>query len=167
MPGRRPVAVRGIAGGDRDAEVAQAGVAVGREPDVVGLDVAVDDAVLVGVGERVGQRAAGAEHLRDRQAPPGRRREPLGQRAARHVAGDDVQHAAVLDRVVDGHDVRVVAEPRHQARLAPHPLARDGSGEAVTGAGDRDRAVEREVVRQPHLLRPAAAEHALSRGRAF
>ena len=37
----------------RDAEVAEAQTAVGEEDDVVGLDVAVDDALLVRVRERV------------------------------------------------------------------------------------------------------------------
>ena len=64
--------VAGLAAGHRDAEVAEAGAAVRVEPDVVRLDVAVDDAVRVGVGERVGERAAGAQHLGDGASrPPG------------------------------------------------------------------------------------------------
>ena len=120
--------------GHRDAEVAQAGAAVRGEPDVVWLDVAVHDAVLVGVRERIRERASGANHLVHGQPAAGHRREPFGERPARHVAGDDVQHVAVLYRVVDGDDVRVVAESRRQPRLAPHPLARLGAGRAGPGA---------------------------------
>ena len=82
-----------------------AGAAVGGEPDVVRLDVAVDDPVRVGVGERVGERAAGAQDLGGLEPAAGHGGEPLGERAAGHVARDDVQHALVVDRVVDGDDV--------------------------------------------------------------
>ena len=43
----------------------------------------------------------------------------------------------VLDRVVDGDHVRVVAEPRHQPRLAPHPLAGLGARRARRARGPR------------------------------
>ena len=87
--------------------------------------------------------------------------EPVRERAAGHEARDDVQRAVVLDGVVDRDDVRVVAEARHQARLVAHALARLGAGGARAGACDRDRAVERQVVGEPDLLRAAAAEQAL------
>ena len=158
---RRAAGALGIAGRDGDAEVAQPGAAVRREPDVVGLDVAVHDAVLVRMGERVGQRPARAQDLGDAEPLGGRGREPGGERAACHEARHDVQRTAILDRVVDGHDVRVISEARHQARLAPHPLARLGAGGAGQGARDRDGPVERQVVREPDLLGSAATEHPL------
>ena len=100
------------------------GLALGVDPDVVGLDVAVDDAVRVGVRERVGDLAAGRDHLL-RLEPPGRRAlEPVGQRAAGHVAGDEARRAVVLEDVVDGDDVAVAAEPRGQPRLAAQALPR-------------------------------------------
>ena len=150
-----------IAGDHRDAEVAEARAAVGAEPDVVRLDVAVDDPVGVGVGERVGERPAGAQDLRGLEPPVRHGGEPLGERAAGHVARDDVQHAPVDDRVEHGDDVGVVAEPRHEARLAPHPLARLGADLAGAGARDRHRPLERRVVGEPDLLRAAAPEHPL------
>ena len=66
-----------------------AGAPVRAEPDVVGLDVAVDDAERVHVVERVGQLGADAQHLGDRQPPLGRAARALGQRAAGHVPRDD------------------------------------------------------------------------------
>ena len=110
---RGPGRARGaqLVGGERDAEVAECRAAVGGEPGVVGLDVAVHDAVGVDVGERVGELLARAEHLGHRQPSLGRRGEPLGQRAAGHEARDDRQPVAVLDRVVHGHDPRVLPQP--------------------------------------------------------
>ena len=160
-PGRAAGGLERVAGGHRDAEVAEAGAAVGAEPDVVGLDVAVDDPVRVRMGERVGERAAGLQHLGGREPAVRERDEPLRQRPAGHEARDDVQPTRVLDGVEDGDDVRVVAEPRHQARLAAHPLARLLAGRPGPRTGDRDRPLERQVVREPDLLRPAAAEQPL------
>jgi hypothetical protein len=121
----------------------------------------MDDAVLVGVREGVRQRAAGAQHLADAEPAAGGGREPGGERAAGHVARDDVQRAVVLDRVIDRHHVRVVAEARHQPRLAAHPLPCLRAGRARPGTGYGDRAIERQVVREPDLLRAAAPEHPL------
>ena len=129
------------------------------EPDVVRLDVAVDDAVVVRVRQRAGQLGPDAHDVRHGQPVAGRRGEPRGERAARHVARDDEQRAVVLDDVVHGHDLRVVAQPRHQPRLAPDALARLRA--RALDARERDRAVEREVVGEPDLLHAAPAEQAL------
>ena len=84
---------RGLALVDGHAEVAERGLALGVDPDVVGLDVAVHDAVRVGVRERLRDLAAGRDHLL-RLEPPGRRPpEPVRQRAAGHVAGDEARRA--------------------------------------------------------------------------
>ena len=146
---------------DRDAEVAEAGGAVAREPDVVRLDVAVHDVVGVRVGERVRDGAAGAQHIRHRHPAAGRGGERRRQRAAVHVAHDDVQLPAVVERVEDGDHVRVVAEPGHEPRLAPHPLAHLLARGARERPRDRDRPLERQVVGEPDLLGAAAAEQPL------
>ncbi len=59
-----PSAAVGAGRADRlgDAEVGDRGAAAGEE-DVVGLDVAVDDALRVGVGEGAGDVAEDADHL--------------------------------------------------------------------------------------------------------
>ena len=146
-----------LALGDGDAEVAQRRLALGVDPDVVGLDVAVDDAVGVRVGERVGDLTPGGDHLLRLQ--PARRRapEPVGERPAGHVARDQARRAGVVEDVVDGDDVAVAAQPGRQPRLAPQPLPRGRAGDAR----ERDPAVQREIVREPHVLARPAAELAL------
>ncbi len=154
---RRPGRRRRLTLGDRDAEVAQRGLALGVDPDVVGLDVAVDDAVRVGVGERVGDLAAGRDHLLRLQPPRGRALQPVGERATGHVARDQTRRARVLEDVVDGDDVAVAAEPRGQPRLTAQPLPGLGAGDAR----ERHAAVERQVVGEPDVLARAAPELAL------
>ena len=154
---RRAGRRRGLALGDRDAEVAERGLALGVDPDVVGLDVAVHDAVGVGVGERVGDLASRRDHLLRLQPARGGAFQPVRQGPAGHVAGDEARGAVVLEDVVDGDDVAVAAEPRGEPRLAPQPLPRAGPGHAR----ERDAAVEREVVGEPDVLGRAAAELAL------
>ena len=67
-----PVSVRrsspAAVDGPRDAEVGDDGVAL-LEQDVLGLDVAMDDAVRVGVAERVGDLAGDAERVVERELP--------------------------------------------------------------------------------------------------
>ena len=102
--------------GDGEAEVADLRRAVGGEPDVAGLEVAVDDAVLVGV------REPAADALRDLQRAL--RRSAAGR--APSTAPPDMYWltmygcAVVVADVVDGDDVRVVAELAHRLRFALH-----------------------------------------------
>ena len=138
----------------RDAEVAERRAAVLGEPDVVGLDVAVDDVVRVGVREPGRDLAAEADRVRVARALAV---EQLGQRAAAHRAQDEVGEAVVVARVVDGDDVRVVAEAPGDLRLA------DDARPCALGAGgddDRERhlAVQPLVVGEVDLLRRPAAE---------
>ena len=100
---------------DGQPEVADLRRAVGSEPDVARLEVAVDDVV----GVRV--RQAAADRLRDLQRPlDGQRQVEAIDGAAGHVLADDVGLARLLADVVDRDDVRVVAEAAHSLRLAPH-----------------------------------------------
>ena len=116
-------AVRGHAAavqGHRQAEVAQHRRPFGSKPDVAGLEVAVDDAVLVRVVQRQRHLLGRTYGLVDRQPVPFSVRELLLHRAARHIARDDVGLSFVLAHVVHHDHVRVIAQAPHRLRLAPH-----------------------------------------------
>ena len=81
---------------------------------VLRLDVAVDHAALVRVGERVGQREPDADDVAVRQLPVALE---LGERAALDQLGDEEARAVLLAGVEQRHD-RVVVEPGDGARLA-------------------------------------------------
>jgi hypothetical protein len=137
----------------RDAEVQELGrgARVGRgvrDDHVLGLDVPVDDATLVCVAERVGEREADAQDVpvAERAAPLQRRK-----RAAAHQLGDEEALAAGLAGIEHRDDPGMV-ESRGGERLAPaalghRPVRRDGL--------HRHRPVEPHVVRREH--RPEAA----------
>jgi len=90
----------------RDAEVGDhRPSAFGLQEDVVGLDVAVDDAAQMGVRQRVGDLGEGATHFFD-----GAKRSKLQvrrQRAASHERHDEIGDSVVLAHVEDRDDVRV------------------------------------------------------------
>ena len=152
---------RVLAGEVGDAEVGQLrrraarGRAVGHD-HVLRLDVAVDDAALVGVVERVGEREADAQHVAVRQLAG---RLELGERAALHQLGDEVAAAVLLARV-EQRDDRVVVEPRDGAGLALRALGRGpagrddldrhGAAEALVAGGvDRAEAAGAEARAEP------------------
>ena len=127
------------------------GVAV-REQHVVGLDVAVDDAVAVGVGEGVHDLAQELGRLGHRQLALARE---LG---TQRFAGDE-RHD-VVEQVAGGraggeqrHDVRVL-EPRGELDLALEALDVDG------GAGLRRQHLDDDLPAQPGLLGKEDAAHA-------
>ena len=84
----------------RDAEIGQLGVPIRRQEHVVRLDVAVDDAALVGVGQRRGHLHGDRERLGEWQPPL--QRDALVQVAPVDEFADDerpaVRFAAVDDR---------------------------------------------------------------------
>ena len=106
VPRLDPVAGQVGAGQLGDAEVDDLGLAARRDHDVGRLDVAVDDAGVVGSGEPACDLRAEGDDALDRQRPA---LDVLLERLAL-VAGHDDEHPAVdgLVDVVDGADVRVV-----------------------------------------------------------
>ena len=128
-----------------DPEVPQQSLAVGhREQDVLRLDVPVHDAVRVGDVQRFGDLTAQSQQFgaRERATPL---TEVLGQRAGgRDEVHHDAQQAALVEHVVDRHDVRV-AELGRGPRLAQEslPLHLVGADRAVE---DLERTVQIEVV---------------------
>ena len=146
-----------------DAEVGDLDAAVVADEHVVRLDVAVDDAVLVGV-------AQAGEHLhRDRDRALGRERalllDDLLERAPLEVLHRDVRAAVGLAAVVDGDDVRVV-EARGGLRLAPEALDELAVlGVALGHDLERDLAAEARVLGQVdrrHAADAQAPEHAVA-----
>ena len=135
----------------RDAEVDQPEVAVRRQHQVARLDVAVDHAARMRVVQRLGALEHQRQHVVDRQQVVGAR---VGGERARAVdeLGDDAVVAALLARVVDRHDVRVLQHPDH-VRLGEEHLARDlGARRVVVGRDavglDRDVAAVIGIVRE-------------------
>ncbi len=130
------------------AEVGQPDHALGVQEEVGRLDVAVDDAALVRVRQR----------LRRLQAPAGNRarlqRGPLGpafvQNRGQAFALDEL-HGVVVDAVLaadgeDGHDVRMV-QAGDGLGLAPEALHRLG-----VGHGPEAQHLQGDLARQGKLL---------------
>ena len=68
----------------REAEVEDLGVAVLREEDVLGLEVAVDDPLLVGGGEALGDLVGDREGALERPESPLARADGRHRRAWRY-----------------------------------------------------------------------------------
>jgi hypothetical protein len=143
----------------RDAEVRQLGRRAGRarpvgDDHVLRLDVAMDDAALVRVLERVGEREADTQHVAVGELAVGG--EAI-ERAARDQLRDEEARAGVLPGVEDGDDPGVVQASGGQ-RLARRPL-----GDEVTARGaeddlHRDGPVEPLVVAGVHGPEAAGAQ---------
>ena len=104
------------------AEVGEPCPAVGREQDVLRLDVAMEDAVAVGGGERRGDLTPEACHGVGVERPA--LSHAHGEVGARDILHHDETPRPVVDDVVHGDDVRV-AELPHRLNLAAQPLARE------------------------------------------
>ena len=121
----------GAAGGPGgQTEVENLRVALGRDDDVGRLDVAVDDALGVRVGERVGNLHGEIDRAARIQRPPGDRR---CQRLARHELEHEKQLALILADLVQRGDVRV-RERGGGARLLQEPLAAFAGSPATSAA---------------------------------
>ncbi len=141
------VGQRGLVVDARDAEVGQLRVPVGRQQDVVRLDVAVDHAALVGVGQGVGHLHRDRERLGEGQRAL--QRDALVQVAAVDELAHDERTPIGLAAVDDGHDARV-REQRERAGLALEAVDRIGRFEpARMQQLDRDGASELLVVGLP------------------
>ncbi len=83
------------------------------DKDIVGLDIAVDDAQRVGVVERGGHIADDAQGVAQGQGAAGN---DILDRPGAHVAHDQVQGAILLAGIIHRHDIAVL-EPGDDARL--------------------------------------------------
>ena len=136
-----------------DAEVGDLHAPVRGDHQVLGLEVAVDDAVLLRVGEPGEQALEHAADLRQ-----GHLADVRAQRAALDVLHRDVRRAVVLEVVVHGDDVRMAQRAGH-ARLAQEALGERRVG-GVEGAQllERDEAVQVGLARQVHERHAAAPQ---------
>ncbi len=148
----RPGRAVGPVGQPGDAEIGQEGLAVLVKKDVARLHVAVDDALAVGIVEGGGDALDEGHGLGQRP----RAAQPVGQRAAAHVAHDQEGVAAAVAIFIDGHDGRVL-QPGHGAGL-------DGKAGQPRGpqAGHLDGhlAPQRRVARQIDVGHAAGAKGA-------
>src|ERR1044071_3058590 len=141
----------------RSAEDAELRGAVGRDQDVAGLDVAMDDPRRVGELERRGELeddlggALGGER-------PLARDHHLGRHAL-DVLHRDVAMRAVAGDAVDLHD-RWMIEPRDAARLGEEPGLWVVLGGRPGQHLDRGRAEQRLVGREVDHAHVAASEDA-------
>ena len=153
-----------VADHPRDPEVGELGdprarVRSFRDDHVGRLDVAVHDAALVRVRERVAQDDADAQHVAVRQ---GAVVEQVGEGSPADELGDEIDRVAVAPRLVEGDDSRV-REPSRGHGLA---LGARGDRRVVDAdALDRHGAVEVLVVGQPddaEAARPQTAHQAVA-----
>ena len=144
----------------RDTEVRHHHPATGAlEQDVVGLHVAVDHALLVGGGERIGRFARDATRLVHGQ--PAASLDPERERLAVHQPHDEIDQVARFADDMDGNDVRM-RQPRRRLRFAQEP-GTDVGPECQVGRQhlDRDRALQLDVASLVDYSHAATADLAL------
>ncbi|OQC35807.1 MAG: hypothetical protein BWX64_02308 [Acidobacteria bacterium ADurb.Bin051] len=136
-----------------DAEVEQLGEAVGREHDVLRLDVAVQDAGGVRVHQRFEQTARHRVEFAAGERPP---LQPLPQGLTRHELHREVDGTGILSGLVEGGDRRML---QPGARLPLAQEARPGfGGEREREDLDRGGPPERQILGAKDLAHPARPE---------
>ena len=143
-----------------DAEVRHQHLAVGGEEHVLRLDVAMDDAVAVGVVQ------GGRGLARDPERVAHRELLLAGEAGAEGLALDvghgEPEPAGRVARVEHGEDVRVL-EPGREADLAKEALGAESGGELGVEDLEGDGAVVLEVAGEEDGGHATAAELALER----
>src|SRR6185503_17063759 len=131
-----------------------------RQQDVLGLDVTMDDVLVVRVVERVGGLARDAKRIVDRKLifTP----EPLAQGLALDIRHGEPEVPACLARIKDTQDVWML-EPGGQANLAQEPVRTESGGELRMENLEGDGPVVPEIARQEDGGHAAAAELMLDR----
>ncbi len=155
-----------VVGEAGDAEVADLHGAVGEPHDVGGLQVAVDDALVMGVAKGRGHLLRDVDdHVHGQRSGVVVLQE-LAEVAAFEELHDEVEGTAggaVVAEVVDDGDAPVL-EGRGHARLTPEPLAQHLGEMGVLLRPDRLEALHRDLPAQrfvagaPHLAHAAAPD---------
>ena len=142
--GRSGLGQPGFAGQLGQSEIEDLGQAVRGDHDIARLDVAVDDAVFVGLGQSLGDLGGDADRVGRGQRAAG---DPLLEGLAGITGHGDVETAVLrFVDVVNGADVRVV-EARRGAGLVDEPLPGLGIGrESGRQELQGDPSVEAEVL---------------------
>ena len=109
-----------VVGRTGDAEIGQQRPAVAVDQDVARLDVPVDEALPVGVGQRLGDLGDQADGFLRGRAALG---DAVGQTAALDELGHDEARVAVPAHVEDRHDAGMF-QPCHSTSLGHEPLGR-------------------------------------------
>ncbi len=137
-----------------DAEVGHQGVAPGKE-NVVRLDVAVDDALLVRHGQRVGHVADDAHRFRDGEFPLARQ---LGAERFALDEGHDVEEeVALAPGGQEGDDVRML-QAGGESHLTLEALDAHGGG-GLRGEDLHDHlALDLHLFGEEDATHPAPAE---------
>ena len=140
-----------------EAEVENLDLAVFGDEEVLGLEVAVDDAFFVGGGQAVGDLGSDLKDLADghRAAVHG-----FAQRAADEQLGDEIGRAGISSEAVDGEDVGVVKAAGGLRLLLKTPqtvrVARDVWRQNL----DRDFAIEGGLAGAVDLTHASGAKWA-------
>ena len=139
----------------RDAEIGDLHASVRAHQDVLGLDVAMHEALLVRIAEPREHALEHAEQLREAQLLR-RLLEPRAQRPTLEELHDDVRQAVVLEEVMDRDDVRVT-QRRHHLRLA-----REAQHELRVIRAMHPQLLERHVAAESRVPREMHDRHAPS-----
>ena len=108
----RPGAGQVLGGEDvSDAEIGQANAAIAAAQQVRGFEVAMDDAVIVGVFQRGTDLNGHRQHFRPRQ--PALLFQQVGEVMADHIFHDVIQQFAMRARLVKVDDVGVLQGSQH------------------------------------------------------
>ncbi len=139
----------------RQTEVEDLDAAVPGEEQVLGLQVPMDDPLLVGRGEALGDLHRVVDRLADRDRA---RAEAAPERLALEQLRDDVRRAFVAADVVDRGDVRMVETARGRGLLLEAVETIRVLGERRGQDLDRDLALEPRILRAVDLAHPPGAD---------
>ena len=138
-----------------ESEIQNLHAAVGRHEHVVGLQVAVDDALLMCRRQASRHLNRVLDGLADGQRPA---RETLPQCLPIEHLGDDVGRRLVLADVEDREDVRMIERGGRAGFLLESLQAFRIAGHASGQHLDRHVAPEPRISRAIHLAHPAGAK---------
>ena len=145
-------------GGPGDPEVGDEGATVPGEEDVLGLDVAMDHALPVGVLERLRRLTRDADRVRDRERRVSA--QALAEALAVHVRHREPELPGRLAGVEYRQDVRML-EPGGRLDLAQEALRPELRGALPAQDLERDWPPVPHLVREVDRRHPAAPDLAL------